>query len=378
MTKKIEKEEVEIAEEKAESKRDDSVKHSKQTRRYHGYEERLVKKVILSLILVILAVVTLEFGFYKKSDVSVKYTETSNLDYYVYLLENDFYPNDYLGKDQQYVASLIDYIDVHFNYYYNLSEEADIKYTYRIVAETLIYEKGNKNNIIFRNNEDLLAAKELQVTNRNFNITEKIQLDYASYNDLVRTFKTEYNLLVESELTLKLYIESNADIEKLDEDVIATNTMTLNMPLTEQTININMDYKAINNSQEYVGKTTHNMFNYGCLVVGGILAVIAFIQVILTVSFTMKRKKKKTSYEKLVSRILRDYDRLIITSRKVHDFNNDMPIIDVDLIEELVDASERIEKPIIFMEIQKNQKCWFIVQDQNQIYRYIVKAVDLD
>ena len=45
----------------------------------------------------------------------VSYDETSNIDYQVYYKENDFFYYMYLEADKQYIASLIDKINVEFS-----------------------------------------------------------------------------------------------------------------------------------------------------------------------------------------------------------------------------------------------------------------------
>ena len=46
----------------------------------------------------------------------ITYNENSNVDYKVYLKQNDFYKKEYLDKDKSYVASLINTISTNFKY----------------------------------------------------------------------------------------------------------------------------------------------------------------------------------------------------------------------------------------------------------------------
>ena len=64
------------------------------------------------IILFILAVVFAFNSFDLSKDDYINYTEKSNIDYKVYLKENDFYEDEYLPKDMIYVASLIDNIKI--------------------------------------------------------------------------------------------------------------------------------------------------------------------------------------------------------------------------------------------------------------------------
>ena len=79
------------------------------------------RNVLLSLIfiIIIVSIITLSFFlmyFNKNKKQYINYNEKSNVDYNVFLKDNDFFEDKYLRKGNQYIASLIDYINVDFNY----------------------------------------------------------------------------------------------------------------------------------------------------------------------------------------------------------------------------------------------------------------------
>ena len=51
----------------------------------------------------------------------VHYDDKSDLDYQVALKENQYYDKTYVEKNNQYIASLIDYIDAYFRYDLNVN-----------------------------------------------------------------------------------------------------------------------------------------------------------------------------------------------------------------------------------------------------------------
>mgnify|MGYP003303592573 CR=1 FL=1 len=67
-------------------------------------------------------------------EIKAYYSETSNLDYKVYLKKNNFYSENYLGKDQMYIASLIDYINTDFDYTFRSDENIGLEYSYFVEA----------------------------------------------------------------------------------------------------------------------------------------------------------------------------------------------------------------------------------------------------
>ena len=81
-------------------------------------------------------------------------------------------------------------------------------------------------------------------------------------------------------------------------------------------------------------------------------------------------------YDLTLAKILREYDRVIVNSKKI--VNMDGEVIDVKSFNELLDVRDNIEKPIIFSEIHKGLKSVFIVKTSNETYRYILKLADLE
>ena len=100
-------------------------------------------------VIIILLVIAVSFliVYYKKNNEQFTiYSENSNIDYKVYLRNNDFFEDDYLSKDKQYIASLIDYITAEFNYNLELSEEnIKYKYLYYIDAKVEVKDKTTLN-----------------------------------------------------------------------------------------------------------------------------------------------------------------------------------------------------------------------------------------
>ena len=73
---------------------------------------------------------------------------------------------------------------------------------------------------------------------------------------------------------------------------------------------------------------------------------------------------------------MKEYDRIIVTLSKMPNLD-EYKIIEVDSFEELLDAKQNLDKPILHIEIHKNQKSCFLILSGNEAYRYILKEVDL-
>ena len=87
-------------------------------------KRKITSYVFLIIVIMICSLSLLFLYFNKTKDYYVSYKETSYLDYKVYLKENDFFETNYLEKENQYIASLIDHINANFNYKLNIENMA--------------------------------------------------------------------------------------------------------------------------------------------------------------------------------------------------------------------------------------------------------------
>lgn len=346
-------------------------------KKYFGYNERLLIYVLSVIALIVISVVLFKNSISLNSKSDVTYKQTSNLDYKVALKPNKYYKEQYLNKGMQYIASLIDHIDVDFNYNFKASDKLNYKYIYYINADVKVTDSNDENKTIYSRSEKITDEKIVTMENSDsFSIKENLKINYATYNDLVKGFKSSYAINADSNLELSLVIdiedEKGNKIKSKDSD----DKMTVKIPLTEQMINIKLDYRDINSSENAKVYKEVNISNKILFTLSIIFIVLAGISIILLSRFLSKTSRKKTAYEIALNKILREYDRVIITTRKR--VKETGTIVDVKSFEELLDARDNLEKPIIFNEIHKGQKCVFIVNSDNESYRYVLKQADLE
>ena len=312
-----------------------------------------------------------------KSKTNLTYKQTSNLDYKVYLKPNNYYNEKYLNKDMQYIASLIDYIKIDFNYNFKMNYNIDYKYSYYIKSNILVTDKSDKKKVIYTKEDKLIEDKVMHKNNSNeFNIKEEFNIDYAKYNNLIKQFKSEYGINANSSLDLSLIVDVTDEKGNKVMTPSDDNVMKISIPLTEQMINIGMDYKEINNSDNAEVYQEYNISNKVLFGISIVFMVGSLSSIVMLVLFLIKTTKKKTPYEILLSKILKEYDRVIINSKK--NIILDGEVVDVNSFEELLDVRDNLEKPILFYEIHKGQKSLFVVKSGNISYRYVLKLADLE
>lgn len=175
---------------------------------YLSYEQRLILNLVAIIMLFVLALTIFLSSITIRSRSSMAYNQSSNLNYNVSLKENDYYNDENLNQNMQYIASLIDYIDVDFNYNFNASNTFDYTYTYYIESYVSVTDGEDDSKVIYSKIDKL--TDPVTVANDNssgFNINQNVRINYDEYNDLVKEFKSTYGLSADSNLVLSLRLE---------------------------------------------------------------------------------------------------------------------------------------------------------------------------
>ena len=107
--------------------------------------------------------------------------------------------------------------------------------------------------------------------------------------------------------------------------------------------------------------------------------IMASISLLVTGFILLSSESKNDIYRKEINRLLKNYDRLIITSSQPSiDESNYKNIITVMTIEELIDVTEISNEPIIYYEVIPNEKSYFIVLKQDTLYKLTITRASLE
>lgn len=344
---------------------------------YLGWGPRLVIYSIIFVIFISLCIASFLRSFQYNEARVTAYNETSNLDYRVYLKPNEFYETDYLGKDMIYVASLIRNIDIDFAYRFQIDDIVDMDFTYDIIGKLSILDESGKSTF-FEKEYTLLSDKQGRIENSNsFDINETVSIDYDYYNRLANNFRVEYGITTTSNLTVYLRINKNLTDNNGNSKINGSNDMSIVIPLTEKSININLNYNEINDSN-YVAEEANFEFDNIINIVASIISfVITFIALTNVFKLISMLGVKKTNYDKFIKKILSTYDRLIVETTTMPDFNG-KDIIKVSKFEELLDVRDNLKLPVMYYIIKKHEKCYFYIRQGKIVYLYTVKDIDLE
>ena len=355
------------------------VKQKKSKRKrgiYLGYYSRLIFNVILFLSLVVTSYIFINKSIVIQEAKNVSYEEHGNADYKVFLKDNIYYEDKYLDKNMSYIANLIDYISVDYNYKFKADTLFDGEYSYKIRADLEILNAENK-TLFFTKKYDLIKEKTFTIENQNeYNIVENIKIDYDHYNSLANGFKSSYGVDTESNLIIYLDIYRNIDQNSINNPNINGNgTIKLTIPLSEKAINIKMDSMEINNKNVITSLDDYYLEDIKYLIIGIISLIVSLYLFIKIVKRLSRLSISPTDYDKTLKKILNQYDRLIVTTSSMPNLEKNN-IIKLKEFVELLDAKDNLHKPIFFIEVTPHQKAYFFIQDDDKIILFTLKNID--
>lgn len=309
----------------------------------------------------------------------VSYHEDSNVDYKVYLKENKFFSNNYLGANNQYIASIIDYINADFDYQLNVDkDDIDYKYKYRIESTVEVIEVNTKNSL-YSVTENLVDEEVFYAENQSFvSISESLDIDYNHYNNLIKKFVSIYDLEdVESNLIINMYVDVLGECEDL-ENGNTNSVVSLTIPLTTKTIAIDIGYDLIDEGNEsFMACKKADPIYYIYLVVSIIFCLIAFLLIFSLVKYIIITRTAETIYERELKKILNNYKSYI---QKINnDFDLDgYQVLKVDTFTDMLEIRDTIQEPILMAENKTKTGVYFLIPSKTKIlYLFGLKVSEI-
>ena len=333
--------------------------------------KRLTTLAVVALLIGIVSFVL--YGYLVHPHV-VKYKETTNVDYKVHITENEFYQKDYLEKDNQYIANIIDYIDT--NMYYKLEMPKTVKYEYSYKAKAVIEVKELSNsNSIYKIEEDLLSVKPVK-SNGSLVIDEKLVVEYDKYNSLINNFKEVYDLKnTESFIEVSLFVNVN-NLSSTKENITERKVSTIKIPLAENTISIDNPNR---NNEVIFSLGTKKVNNIQFLLIIGLIATTYGI-IVLLYDYIYKKKTRTAEmiYEKEIKSILNNYDSYIQKINGSYDIGTSQ-VIKIESFNDILEIRDTLKQPILMLENEEKNGTFFIIPATNSIiYTYALRVADIE
>jgi len=314
----------------------------------------------------------------KKQEVIVEYVENGDIDYNVYLKDNKYYNQKYLGKGMEYVASIISTVNPDFKYELHSTDILDFSYTYKVTG-TLYISKDSESSPLYTKKINLVNKDVENIKSNSLTIAENLVIDYDDYNNLVNRYKRDFGLSAYSRLVVTMDINIIGKHSNNEDQMLLNRSLQMSIPLSEQTIQISMDTDKINSNGMLFAKGNISVENKILFVVAIISLIIVVLLLITSIRMYIKFKKRNIYYITL-GKYVNEYDRIIINGSYENtsiDENKYANIVKVEKFEELVDAAENLSLPILFYEVVPGQLSFFVVINNDTLYKFTLDKAEL-
>ena len=322
---------------------------------YFSFEARIIASVIVILLLFIGACFLGLKVINHTTTQYVNYIENADFNYQVCLKNASCVP-----ENDVYFSSDINIVKVTFKYDAKYDKKVKNDSFYKVEAVLSAHNKEDY-SLLYKKEIDLVEKTVLYSDNSEYNATEVVTIDYTKYKELLRDSSD-----MEKQVDVVFYIEENNETRKVAGLVI---------PLSKESFELKK-YTTANTVRS--AKIKVNVWDTYSLVYGiatSILTLISLILIYKTTRLVLKVTNNKNDYEDAIESLLKEYDSVVIVARDGYESMAEREVIKLDSFEELVKVRDKINKPIIFSKVN-NVKSEFIVEDDNILYKYVLKEAD--
>lgn len=345
-------------------------------------------------LMIIISLTFLLIYFENDKDYLVNYQEDSNIDYKVYLKENDFFDTKYLDKNNNYIASLIDYIKADFSYKISMEQEnIEYRYLYRIESDVSVKEVGS-NKPLYTDKQILLeVANQYANSSNNVFINESLDIDYNKYNNLIKKFISIYGLNdINSTLTISMYIDVVGSCDEFNEDTKNETIISLSIPLTTETMEIDIKNNLVEERDSVLICNDEISLNILYLFISIVVGLISIFLIYKLILYIIKTRTAETIYDIELKKILNYYHSYIQKVNNNFDLKKDNGLeIDnefiykgcqffkLDAFTDMLEIRDSINAPILMSTNKENTATYFIILDvtNKAIYVYGLNVDDI-
>ncbi|MBQ9086215.1 MAG: hypothetical protein IJY47_03410 [Clostridia bacterium] len=342
---------------------------------YRKHREKWIfTQSILVVVLTLAVLISSLVAYQLNKTYYIDYTDSGNIDYKVYLKDNEFYEKPYLEKDQSYVASLVDHIITTFNYKLDMNaEDVYYRYSYSITANLEITD-NTSGAAIFNHAQEIKSQTNVsQASNSSLQISEIAVLDYDQYNDLANKFLAAYSLdQTTSNIVVTFKVDVISDCNAFTGGSSDSYVSELRIPLTTKTVNINMTSSVPQGETKMIACTRgvgSEVFKTTAIVLG----IVDLLLVLFLVAFIYLTRTEDITYTARIKKILSQYKSYIQKIHNLFDVSCYQTVW-VDTFEEMLEIRDTIQAPILMYENEDKTCTKFIIPTDNKLlYLYEIK-----
>ena len=331
--------------------------------------------VILMIIFVTFAYLLIDRGVNIKSKINVNYKEDSNVIYRVYLKQNGFYDKEYIGMNQRYIADIVDYIVINFDYKLLYGSYFNGFYKYNVVSNLYVYTDDISDSVWEK--QDVLLKDKVKVIDdddtKDVIVDDRVVVDYKKYKEMLDKFNEDYGLNASGYLEILFKLEQDINFVGIDDLSIDNRVVKIIIPLSYDTFKINV-INDNDNMDIYYDFSNKQNINYVLLVLGAFCLAIGISFLALIVRNIFVDYHSENNYRRKLRNILEKYGDIIVEIKKFYN-KEKYNLIFVNSFEELIDVYNRVGNPISYREIKRDRKAMFVLVDDDNawIYEFVAK-----
>ena len=314
----------------------------------------------------------------------IAYTEKGNIEYMVFLKENDVFTSSYLEQDQMYVASLIDYVWMNFAYELQMAQEAKYSYTYSADAKIVIKDRTTKK--LFYEGKLTPDApmilpeqtKELDLPREMLYISQPFSIDYGQYNARAKEIMKALSLKdAICTLEVEMTIHVNGSSEELAEDKENTYNFALSMPLNSDTVAFERTSGVPTGANKLL-TVNKGAARVVMLVFAIIFATLTFLFAIAYLGFIILTRNTDINYTRKVNKIVSNYKSYI--QKITNPFDKEgYQLLVMDSFMDLLEIRDTIQSPILMSENEDKTCATFMIPTNTKLlYVFEIKVEDYD
>ncbi|MBR3199180.1 MAG: DUF5305 domain-containing protein [Bacilli bacterium] len=307
------------------------------------------------------------------------YSYNSGMDYKVYLKTNDFFNVPYMDMNKQYIATIIDHIEVTPKYVFQSTEDLDYIYNYSIVATARgLGEDSDGRKVDVWSKEYPISTIQTQSgSGKDFTISKTVNIDYNAFNQVLSDFRNQFGISVDARVDLTMKITINAGLKGQAEKTLQeAYEMSLQMPLLVQMLRIKADYVNTGGNTVY-SKVDPNVKVNVPVIAAWFIVLIGALVVFIKLGKSLLVITRKSEYVLAINKIMKEYGDIIAETHNMPDLAK-YDIVNIKSFVDMVDIEEELHSPIIYYEIEENAKCVFLILNDKTAYRFLLRESDFD
>ncbi len=317
----------------------------------------------------VIAFLLARFGYYNYDTKVITFQDKKNIGYKVFLKPNDFFDEPYLNENMAYITSLIDDIEIDYNYEISFNDEVGGEYVYYIKG--IVEASSPTTNSDYYTEEFILSEMERKTIKDQSQLTlnDSIRVDYGTYNQILLDFRGEYGVSMEGNLKVVLVIRFLVTDQQVGKGNVKDVELELDIPLTSQTVEVPIETTEMEETGEIL---TYRIEKNGFIYQAARFLSIAFCVIsgllgIYLLYLVFQFAHVDSKYQKKLTKILKVYDGILVNLDKMPKFDN-KEVLGVSSFEELLDAHSEIRNPINC--ITANDGTIFLLVSNDFIYYY--------